>query len=219
MLIAYGTASAQVVFKGPIEGKPNKMNKITIEKIDGDDLKIQAFLNGKPVTDAEGDYTVMKNLDDQKIIFILTDKEGVFTFVAAVNKAGKTLVTNHVMTIGVPKPDPVIPPGPAPGPVVPDNTLGAKLKTAYRVSPDAASLNKLIQILEEVNSSSYKNYDEMELVLSVTAKKYLPNGELQKLRDLIGDEIVAKAGIKNSDKDITKVKAVLTEAIAALKSV
>lgn len=210
-----GTASAQVVFKGPSEGKVSRMNRVTLDTVDGDDLKIVGFVNGNPATEADGDFTVMKNLDNKLIIFILTDKEATFTFIGAVNKAGKTLLSSHTITIGVPKP-----PNPTPTPTpTPDDTstLTGKLKAAYRVSPDAPSLVKLIAILEEVNGQDFTNFDQMEAVLSATGKKFLPNGELRKLRDLIGDEIVAKAGIDNRKKDIDKVKAVYKEAIAALK--
>jgi hypothetical protein len=57
----------------------------------------------------------------------------------------------------------------------------------------------------------------MELVLSKTGAKFLPNGELKKLRDIIGDEITEKCGVDNRKKDIDKVKAILADAIKALK--
>lgn len=221
MCFMTGTANAQVVFKGPTEGKTSRMNRVTLDKVDGDDLKIIGFVDGKPATESDGDFTIMKNLEDKLIIFILTDKEAVFTFIGATNKAGKTYLSSHTITIGVPKPpvpvpDPNVPPAPKP---TPDDTttLGGKLKAAYRVSPDAASLTKLIAILEEVNGQDYANYDQMEAVLAKTGAKFLPNNELRKLRDLIGDEITTKAGLDNRKKDIDKVKAVLKEAIAALK--
>lgn len=220
MCLSIGTADAQVVFKGPTEAKVNKQIRVTLEKVDGDDLQIQGFVDGKPITDTEGDWLVMKNLKDQIVIFILTDKEAVYTFVAGVNKGGKTLLSNHTVTIGIPKPNPTpVDPTPTPKPVDPDASLGGKLKTAYRVSPDAASLTKLIAILEEVSGQNYKNFDDMEAVLVSTGKKFLPNGELQKLRDLITDEIVSKVGVDPRKRDVDKVKAIYKEAITALKGV
>lgn len=224
MSLSYGTANAQVVFKGPTEGKVNKQTRIVLDKVDGDDLQIQGFVDGKPVTDTEGDWMVMKNLKDQVVIFIMTDKGGTYTFVAGVNKGGKTLLSNHSVVMGEPKPaptpDPVVPTPPKPvDPVVPDTSLGGKLKTAYRVSPDAASLSKLIAILEEVSGQNYKTFDDMEAVLSTTGKKFLPNGELQKLRDLITDEIVSKLGTDPRKRDIDKVKDIYKQAITALKGV
>lgn len=211
-----GDANAQVVFKGPTEGKPSRMNRITLDKVDGDDLKIIGFVNGHPATEADGDYLIIKNLNDQLGILILTDKEATFTFIGAVNKAGKTLLSSHTITIGVPKPNPDPPTPPTPDDTT---TLGGKLKAAYRVSPDASSLSKLIAILEEVSGGTFANFDQMEAVLAATGKKFLPNGELQKLRDIISDEIVAKCGVDNRKKDIDKVKAILKDAVAALKSV
>lgn len=203
------SANAQVVFRGPTEGKPARMNRITLEKVEGDDLKILGFVDGKPNTESDGDFSIMKNLDNKIIIFIFTDKEAVFTFVAGVSKGGKTHLSSHTITIGTPKP----PTPPAP----PDSDFASKLKTAYRVSPDATSLAKLIAILEEVSSQTYANYDQMESVLAATGKKFLPNDELRKVRDAISDEIVAKCGTDNRKKDIDKVKAIYAEAIKALK--
>jgi hypothetical protein len=105
MCVMSGTASAQVVFKGPTEGKPSRMNRITLDKVDGDDLKIIGFVNGNPATESDGDFTIMKNLDDKLIIFILTDKEATFTFIGAVNKGGKTLLSSHTIVIGKPAPE------------------------------------------------------------------------------------------------------------------
>ena len=217
-LVTTTNADAQVVFKGPTEAKPNKMTTITLEKVEGNDLKLQGFIDGKPADASE--WLLMKNLDNQIVIFLMTERQAVFTFVAAVNKDNKTFLSNHTITIGTPQPqpkppEPTPPTPPTPGP----QTFGEKLKTAYKVSPDAPSLTKLILILEEVNKQNFANYDQMETVLAATGKRYLPNAELQKLRDMIGDEILAKCGENPAKRDIAKVKEVLSEAITALKGV
>lgn len=218
VVLSTSYAQSQVVFKGPTEGAVNRMNIITLDKVEGDDMRMQAFVNGK--TAEPGDWMLMKNIDNQFVIFILTDKQATFTFVAAVNKGSKTYLSSHVITFGTPpQPNPTPPqPNPTPpGPVPPVSDYGAKLKAAYNVSPDAVKLSKLIAVLEEANRYNYKNYAEMELLLQQTAKTNLADSDLRKVRDTIAERLIDIAGDDPRKRDITKAKGVYAETISILK--
>jgi hypothetical protein len=130
-ILFMGSASAQVVFQGPSEGKPGKLNKVTLTEVNGTDLKLQVFVDGLPA-DAE-DYMLLQDLEGKKVIFIVTDKVGVtFTFVAAINKDSKTFMSSHFMKFSGTKPLPN-PPSPPPQPT----SLAEKLKLAYAKSPES----------------------------------------------------------------------------------
>lgn len=211
--ITFGISPAysQVVFKGPSEAKPNKMVIVTLEKVDGDDLKLQGFVNGKP-SDA-GDWLLMKNLDNQIVIFLMTEKEALYTFVAAVNKGGKTFVTNHILMIGTPTPTPTPNPNPNPQPT----TFEMKLRDAYVKTPDPTSLVKLISILEEVSSQNYRSFDDMESIYVATGQRYLPGPELISVRDVLTAELVAQLGTDPRKRDVQKGKDIYKQAVICLK--
>lgn len=207
----------QVVFKGPTEGKPNKMVTVTLDQVNGDDLKLHGFVNGK-LADAN-EYLLFRNEDNQRIIFLLTEKEAVFTFVAAVNKDGKTFLTNHTLTIGTPKPGPVIP-----GPVTPIDplkplTFAEKLKAEYSKSPDAPALSKLVTIYETVSAGNYKSFDDMQKVQDATITKFLPDESVLKTtRALIAEYLQEKLGDDPRRRDVDKGKEVFKEVLTALKT-
>lgn len=121
-------------------------------------------------------------------------------------------VIRRSLSVGVPTPTPPVPP------VVP-TTFAAKLQDLYSKNKDAASKDKLLTILNAVNGQDYKNFDDMESVLSKTGQKFLPNNELRPLRDAIGDEILKRCGSNPSSRDVSKAKEVYKEAIDALKGV
>lgn len=214
VVLTTSVANAQVVFKGPTEGKVGRMNIITLAQVDGDDLKIHAFENGK--VSSEGDWMLMRNLDNQTVIFLLSDKEGVtYTFVAGVNKGGKTYLSNHAITLpGTtpnPKPGPIVPP-------VPASDIGGKIKAAYQVSPDSAKLAKLISVLDTASGQNYKSYDDMETVLAATGKRFLAEDDLRPVRDIITAYIVEKAGDDPRRRDVQKVKDIYREVLTILRT-
>lgn len=216
--LALGPASAQVVFQGADKGKPNRMNTITVTEVKGKDFKLVVLTDGKPAEAA--DYLLLKNEDGQRVIMILTEKEAVFTLVAATNDGEKTFINHHVITIGTPKPTPVppapTPPGPTP-PTPPAGDLEGKIRAVYNPGLDAATLPKLIAVYEEASAGKYKNYDEMERVLGATATKFLKPDENRRIRDAVASHLVDKVGTDSRRYDVDKVKAVYAEVITVLK--
>jgi hypothetical protein len=209
------TAYSQVVFSGPAEGKVNRMNSITVTEVKGKDCKLCVHFNGSPADPS--DYLILKNDDGQRVVMILTDKQGVFTVVGGTNDGTKTFLSHHKMTVGTPSPPGPTPPNPTPIP--PGSNLESKIRAVYNPGVDAAVLPKLIAIFDEVASKSYKNYDEMETVLQATAKKFLTDSDLRKVRDVIGDYIVSKAGTDPRRYDVDKVKVIYTEITTVLKKI
>lgn len=219
LVVTMTTAQAQVVFKGPTEGKVGRMNVISLAQVDGDDLKIQAFHNGKVNTDTDGDWMFMRNLDNQMVIFLLTDKTGTFTFVAGVNKGGKTLLTNYTLAFPGAAPPPVVPDPKTPiVPPTPASDLSGKIKAAYNVSPDTAKLAKLITVLDTATGQNYKTYDDMETVLAATGKRFLADGDLRPVRDVIASHLTSQVGDDPRRRDVQKVKDIYREILTILRT-
>jgi hypothetical protein len=105
-------------------------------------------------------------------------------------------------TLKVGNPTPVVP--------IPAATFGDVLKGLAK-NADPGSVAKLVTILTEVSNQDYTSLDQMESTLAAAGKKYLPNGELQPLRDAITAEITKRK------MDIPTIKAVYKEAVEALK--
>jgi hypothetical protein len=220
-LLLANTALGQVKIAGPNEGKPNKNVVLTLD-VKGNDMKVQTFFNGEDKV-PEGSVLTLKNLQDQPIILLNTEQEGIFTFVVVVNIDNKTQLSSHVVKIGnakpIPPPPPVDPDKPNPKPPAPANSLAADLALAYSKAQDATKLPMLIGIFEEVSRMNYRSYDDMELVLRSTAEKYLQPNDLRPLRDAISSYLLKTLGDDTRKRTIDKGKAAYMDVITALKTI
>lgn len=207
----------QVVFQGPTTGKVGKLNTVVVTEVKGNDFKLIVLKNGLPA--AQTDYLSLKNEDNQRVIMILTDDEGLFTLIGATNSENKTLTSIHTMQIGSPAPPkPVDPVVPKPvDPVIPTNDLRSRLQTKYNVSPDKAALTKLIAIFDEISKEKYANADAAESDLTKMGQKFLQDGDLRAVRDEISKYLLEKHGTDSRNRKTDAMKVTYAEIATVLK--
>lgn len=208
-------------FTGPT--KPVKPGQTVILDYNGPlglDPKFQA-------TPKPENFRVFKDFAGNPAIVITPgdDLAGKTIIVAyADNKDGKTILATYAIEVLPLGPQP---PPPGPGPLPPDDVTKLKyfndLKAANLVSPNAAALDKLIEVYTEIGSTKFTKRSEAASVLkTITAKKVPDYATLRKVRDTVQHLLETEIGTDDTATfDQAKFEAFwkdITIALAAVKA-
>lgn len=217
-------AFGQIKIEGEKEATVGYMLKLKLSKLEVDDPQIKCFPDNP-------DWIATKDFAGQAWIIYVPGKKAIpkgqksslFTFVVAGNKGGKTFLETWEVKV---KPDEEIPeptpPDPTPDPVV-SSKLYKDLFATYKVSPDATSKSKLIDlvysvVLEDIKNDKFSSNKEVHDSLKAVTPKVVQSN-LQGVRDVVADYLVAKAGASGLAYDKSKLIAAFEDVIKALKKV
>lgn len=221
-------ALAQIKIEGPREATVGYRTKAKLT-LDVQDPKIKCFPSNDDWMGVQ-DFAGQKYIDfvPGKKLLAKDEKSKLFTFVVAGTKENKTFLETWEVTVYadddsvIPDPKPK-PPVPTPEPEVRKTQLYKDLLAAYQVNPSAQAKTTLIEVyslyFESVKNNKFTTNREADADLRALTKKYLPNSEIQGVRDVAADYIAANAGIKAAAYDKAKLQVAMENIIAALKAI
>lgn len=204
-------AAGPVKMSGPANVEPGELARISIEGIKGlNDPKITCI----PENDS---WEAMQKLNGDPVLLLFTKKSGLYTFVVAGNKDNLTYFATFQVQVGK-NPGP-LPPGPGPDPLPIPGKYTEQLRSAYMVSPNNASLSKLIAVYKSVasNAGSVVNYKQMNDALAAATKSAIGELDLRGVRDKVADILQADLANRNSQTyDPVATRAIFEELAKSL---
>ena len=225
------TASAQIKIEGPKEATVGYRTKakLTLDVTDpqikcfpaNDDwMGIQDFAGTKYIDFVPGKKLLGKDADGKAI------KSKLYTFVVAGNKANKTYLETWEVIVyadGEEAPDVPVPPKPPTPDEITKTQLYKDMLAAYQVNPSATSKATLLEVyglyLESVKNDKFMTNREADADLRALTKKYLPNSEIQGVRDTVADYLLANVGKQAATYNKAKLQTAMERVIATLKAI
>lgn len=226
MVLAFSAnAFGQIKVEGEKEATVGYMLKLKLAKLDVDDPQIKCFPDNP-------DWIATKDFAGQAWIIYVPGKKAIpsgqkaalFTFVIAGNKGGKTYLETWEVKV---RPDEDTPTPPVPEPdeatAITRTKLYKDLLATYKVSPDATSKSKLVElvysvVLEDIKNDKFASNKEVHDALKAITPKVVQSN-LQGVRDVVADYLVTKAGQSGLAYDKAKLTTAFQDVIAALKKV
>lgn len=201
-------ATGLVKMSGPTNVEVGELARISIEGIkDLNDPKITCI----PENDS---WEAMQKLNGDPVLLLFTKKSGLYTFIVAGNKDNLTYFATFQVQVG-----PVTPPGPVPPVPGPVGKYTEQLRSAYTVSPNNASLSKLIAVYKSMasNSANITNYKQMNDALATATKSAIGDLDLRGVRDKVASILQEDLANRNSQTyDSAATKAILEELAKSL---
>ena len=209
LLIFSLSANGQIKLDGPKEAKVGKVVKIKAVELKGLDPKVICVPQNE-------NWMAVKSLDGELAILLFPEKSGIYTIFIATNEASKTHTAFHSVNFNG-----SVPPSPPDVPI--PTELYQKLEAAYKVSPDAENLSKLIKVYEEFRSENetngFKNYAEANLILANTASAFLNDQDLRKVRDEVAVYLQKQVGTNAKLYSKPVLTKAMDEIIKVLKAI
>lgn len=219
LIVVFATPSAvfgegsPVKMDGPKQTDVGKVVRINIDGLKGlNDPKMACV----PENDA---WEAVQKLNGDPLLLFFPDKEGLYTFIIAGNKDNKTYFTTFQVQVGKgPAPGPQPGPTPVPGPVE-KGKYTDRLRSPYLVSPNNASLLKLIAVYRSMaqNSGSMTSYKQAQDALAAATKSAIGELDLRNVRDTVADILQADlANRASATYDPVATKAIFDELAKSL---
>jgi hypothetical protein len=211
-----GHAGDLISVTGPRQTEVGHIVRINIDGLKGlNDPKIACV----PTND---NWEAVQKLNGDPMLLFFPDQEGLYTFIMAGNKDNKTVFSTFQVQVGKPAPKPPGP-GPGPDPKPPEPVVNGKytdqLRSPYLVSPNNASLSKLIAVYKSMaqNSGSLVNYRQMADALASATKAAIGELDLRAVRDKVADILQNDLASRNSQTyDPVATKAIFEELAKSL---